>query len=32
VATGMVQRGGEKYQADDHDRHMSDLLAHYPRS
>jgi hypothetical protein len=32
VAMGMVPRnGGEKYQADDHDRHMSDLLAHYPR-
>jgi hypothetical protein len=30
VAMGMVQRGGEKYQADDHDRHMSGLLAHYP--
>ena len=33
VAMGMVPRNGsEKYQADDHDRHMSDLLAHYPRS
>ncbi len=31
VATGRVQRGGEKYRADDHDRHMSALLAHYPR-
>jgi hypothetical protein len=31
VAMGMVPRGGEKYRADDHDRHMSDLLAHYPR-
>jgi hypothetical protein len=31
VAMGMVPRnGGEKYQADDHDRHMSGLLAHYP--
>lgn len=31
VATGMVQRGGEKYQAADHDRHIQSLLAHYPR-
>jgi hypothetical protein len=32
VAMGMVPRNGsEKYQAADHDRHMSDLLAHYPR-
>jgi hypothetical protein len=31
VAMGMVPRsGGEKYQADDHARHMSGLLAHYP--
>ena len=33
VATGRVSRGGgEKYQADDHDRHMTDLLLHYPRA
>ena len=31
VAMGMVPRnGGEKYQAADHDRHMSGLLGHYP--
>jgi hypothetical protein len=30
VAMGMVQRGGEKYQAADHDRHMSSFLGHYP--
>ena len=31
VAVGMVPRnGGEKYQAADHDRHMSGLLGHYP--
>jgi hypothetical protein len=31
VAMGMVPRnGGEKYQAADHDRHLSGLLGHYP--
>jgi hypothetical protein len=31
LAMGMVPRnGGEKYQAADHDRHMSGLMGHYP--
>ena len=31
VALGLTPRsGGEKYQAADHDRHMSGLLGHYP--